>query len=175
MEDKMHFKYCPHCGTRLEDKEIGDEGLVPWCSACKMPLFDMFSSCIIALVVNEKEEAALLKQGYISNQYYNLVSGYMKPGETAELTAEREIFEETGIQIDSLEFAGTYWFAKKDMLMIGFLARAKRKEFVLSKEVDAAKWVPVEKAIHMVHPKGSVSYALLEKYMSAGRTDGSKR
>ena len=99
----------------------------------------------------------------------------MKPGETAELTAEREIFEETGIQIDSLEFAGTYWFAKKDMLMIGFLARAKRKEFVLSKEVDAAKWVPVEKAIHMVHPKGSVSYALLEKYMSAGRTDGSKR
>lgn len=164
----MHFKYCPHCGTQLEDKEIGDEGLVPWCSTCRMPLFDMFSSCIIALVVNEKGEAALLRQGYISNQYYNLVSGYMKPGETAELTAEREILEEIGIQVTSLEFAGTYWFAKKDMLMIGFLARAGRKEFVLSDEVDAAEWVPVEQALHMVHPKGSVSYALLEKYLERG-------
>lgn len=161
----MNFQYCPKCGARLRDKEIGDEGLVPYCDLCKTPWFDMFSTCIIALVVNEKEEAALLRQGYISNQYYNLVSGYMKPGETAEITAQREILEEIGIQVSSLEFAGTYWFGKKDMLMIGFLAKAERRDFILSGEVETAEWIPVEKAIHMVHPKGSVSYALVEKYL----------
>lgn len=168
----MHFQYCPNCGARLKEKEIGDEGLVPYCDLCKTPWFDMFSTCIIALVVNENGEAALLRQGYISSQYYNLVSGYMKPGETAEITAQREIYEEIGIQVSSLEFAGTYWYGKKDMLMIGFLAKANRGDFVLSGEVEAAEWVAAEDAIRMVHPKGSVSYALLEKYLekkSGGR------
>lgn len=168
----MHFQYCPNCGARLKEKEIGDEGLVPYCDLCKTPWFDMFSTCIIALVVNENGEAALLRQGYISSQYYNLVSGYMKPGETAEITAQREIYEEIGIQVSSLEFAGTYWYGKKDMLMIGFLAKANRRDFVLSGEVEAAEWVAAEDAIRMVHPKGSVSYALLEKYLekkSGGR------
>lgn len=168
----MHFQYCPNCGARLKEKEIGDEGLVPYCDLCKMPWFDMFSTCIIALVVNENGEAALLRQGYISSRYYNLVSGYMKPGETAEITAQREIYEEIGIQVSSLEFAGTYWYGKKDMLMIGFLAKANRRDFVLSGEVEAAEWVAAEDAIRMVHPKGSVSYALLEKYLekkSGGR------
>ena len=30
----------------------------------------MFSSCIIALVANEKQEVALLRQNYISTDYY---------------------------------------------------------------------------------------------------------
>lgn len=161
----MRFVYCPDCGSKLTGREIGDEGLVPFCEKCNKPLFDMFSTCIIALVINENGEAALLRQGYISNQYYNLVSGYMKPGETAELTAAREIEEEIGVKINSLEFAGTYWFGKKDMLMIGFIAKAKKTDLVLSEEVDQAEWIPAEKAIALVHPKGSVSYALLEKYL----------
>ncbi len=161
----MRFKFCPHCGSELIDKEIGDEGMVPFCENCDKPWFDTFSTCIIALVINEYEEAALLRQDYISAKYYNLVSGYMKPNETAELTAEREISEELGLNVDSLTLTGTYWFDKKDMLMIGFTAKAKKSEFKLSDEVNSARWVNVRDAIGMVHPKGSVSYALLEKYI----------
>lgn len=163
----MRFTYCPHCGCKLTEKEIGDEGMIPFCESCNIPLFDMFSSCIIALAVNEKNEAALLEQRYMSTQYYNLISGYMKPGETAEEAARREIFEEIGIKADNLEFAGTYWFSKKDMLMIGFTASVKKKKMKLSKEVDSAVWADVSKAINMVHPKGSVSYALLDRYIKS--------
>ena len=51
----MRFTYCPDCGTKLIQKEVGDEGFMPYCDNCKKPLFDMFSSCIIALVANEKQ------------------------------------------------------------------------------------------------------------------------
>lgn len=166
----MKFIYCPHCGNKLIEKEIGDEGLVPYCENCRLPLFDMFSTCIIALVVNEYDEAILLRQNYISDHYYNLVSGYMKPGERAEETAEREIAEETGVSIESLEFAGTYWFGKKGLLMIGFFARAKKQKLNLSGEVDAAKWIPVKDAVDMVHPKGSVSHTLVEEYLRGGES-----
>lgn len=161
----MRFKYCPNCGTKLIEKEIGDEGAVPFCQSCNIPLFEMFSSSVITLVVNEYEEAVLLRQNYISNQYYNLVSGYIKPGETAELTAVREVYEEIGIHLIEVDFAGTYWFEKKNMLMIGFIAKTKKTEFRLSGEVDNAAWIPVEEALKRVHPKGSVSYALLKKYL----------
>lgn len=160
----MRFQYCPDCGTQLVERPIGDEGLVPWCEKCGKPLFDMFSTCVIVLVVNEEEEALLLRQAYISSQYHNLVSGYMKPGETAEFCAVREVEEETGVKVDSLEFLGTWWFARKEMLMIGFAARAEKQPPVLSGEVDGARWVDIQAAQEMVHPKGSVSYALIEEY-----------
>ena len=165
----MKFKFCPYCGAKSVKREIGDEGLIPYCEKCDKPLFDMFSSCIIVLVVNSDEQAALLKQNYISDKYFNLVSGYMKPGESAEETAIREVEEELGIKLKSLDLIKTYWFGKKDMLMIGFIGKCDTGNFKLSDEVDSAKWVSVEKAIEMVHPKGSVSYALLEEYLKRNK------
>ncbi|MDE7361651.1 MAG: NUDIX domain-containing protein [Oscillospiraceae bacterium] len=161
----MRFKYCPECGEKLIMKPIGDEGDVPFCSRCDRLWFDMFPSAVIVLVVNEYGEVALLRQDYMSTEHRVLVSGYVKPGETAEETARREVAEEIGIELTENRLVGTYWFAKKGMMMIGFIARAKKAEFTLSGEVDSAEWVLAEEAINMVHGKGSVSYALLEEYL----------
>lgn len=161
----MRFKFCPDCGEKLTTKSFGDEVDVPFCKKCDKAWFEMFSNAVIVLVVNEYGEAALLRQNYISERYYNLVSGYMKPGETAENTARREVSEEIGIELTDLRLVRTFWFAKKDLLMIGFIGRANKAEFTLSKEVDGAEWIPAEEAIKLVHPKGSVSYALLDEYL----------
>lgn len=161
----MCFHYCPDCGSKLELRQIGDEGDTPWCPQCQRPLFDQFSTCIIALVVNDREEAAILRQGYISQQYGNLVSGYMVPGETAEECASREIEEELGLRVTGLELVRTWWMEKKGLLMIGFFARTAGSELNLSGEVDAARWVPVEEALGQVHPEGSISHALVAAYL----------
>ena len=69
----MRFTYCPDCGRKLVLKDIGDEGMIPWCDNCRHPWFDMFPTCVMTLVVNEYDEAILLKQGYISKKYRNQV------------------------------------------------------------------------------------------------------
>ncbi|MGI5962965.1 MAG: NAD(+) diphosphatase [Lawsonibacter sp.] len=161
----MNFQFCPHCGTKATLKEIGDEGLVAWCDCCKLPLFPMFSTCIIALAVDELGEVALLRQGYISSQYHVLVSGYMKPGESAEECASREIREELGLDVSQLVITGTYWFEKKDMLMIGFLARVHKDSFHLSGEVDQAVWVKPEQALTLLHPAPAISYQIAQYYL----------
>ena len=66
----MRFTYCPHCGTKLIRKEIGDEGMIPYCENCSVPLWDMFTTSIIAAVVNEYDEVALLQQSYVSSSKY---------------------------------------------------------------------------------------------------------
>lgn len=165
----MRFHYCPDCGSKLELRLIGDEGDTPWCPQCQRPLFDQFSTCIIALVVNDREEAAILRQGYISQQYGNLVSGYMTPGETAEECARREIGEELGLRVTELELVKTWWMEKKELLMIGFFARVADTEMRLSGEVDAASWVPAREALGQVHPEGSISHALVAAYLERAK------
>ena len=77
----MRFTFCPHCGKKLIGKEIGDEGVIPYCEACNIPLWDMFTTSIIAAVVNEYDEVALLRQNYVSTTKYVCVAGIMKIGE----------------------------------------------------------------------------------------------
>lgn len=163
----MIFKYCPECGAALIGRELGDEGLVPWCEHCNKPWFSMFASAIIALVYNERNEVLLLRQSYISNVYANLVSGYIKPGESAEETAIREILEETGQVVEELRPVQTNWFAKKDMMMLGFFARVKERPLQLSSEVDSAQWVAAADAPGLVHPfPTSTSRILAERFLT---------
>lgn len=157
----MRFKHCPDCGHPLSSRDLGDEKDVPWCDSCGKPWFEIFPSAVIALVHDHDDNVLLLRQGYISTQFCNLVSGYIKPGETAEDTARREIFEETGQAVEELDLVCTNWFAKKEMMMIGFFARVTPSPLRLSSEVDEAFWIPAESAIKLVHPYPTSTSRLL--------------
>ena len=139
-----------------------DEYLNGYCTKCDMPLWDTFTTSIIAAVVNEKNEIALLKQNYVSETKYVLVAGIMKISESAEETAIREIKEEIGQKVNSLEFIKTYPYDKKEMLMIGFKANVTKAELNLSKEVDAAEWVELNKALALLR-EGSIGWQLVKE------------
>lgn len=157
----MKFKYCPHCGTEAVQKEIGDEGKIPYCNQCKVPLWDMFTTCIICAVVNEQREVALLRQNYVSATKYVCVAGVMKLGESAEETARREVEEEIGQKVESLEYIQSYPYDKKEMLMLGYKATVKKHELKLSGEVDSAEWVKFEDALEKLR-EGSIAWQLVK-------------
>lgn len=161
----MRFTYCPHCGTKLVLKEIGDEGLIPFCEQCSIPLWDSFTTCIICAVTNEKREVALLRQGYVSAASYVCVAGVMKPGEAAEEAAVREVGEELGLSVVKLTYIKSYPYDKKEMLMLGYHAEVKKEEFSLSGEVDAAEWVPFEGALEKLR-EGSIAWQLVKTVIS---------
>lgn len=155
----MKFTHCPHCGTKAIPKEIGDEGLIPYCETCKIPLFPMFSTCVLSVVVNELHEVALIQQSYGTPRFVG-IAGYMKCGETAEESAKREIIEEIGLVPESITFLESHWYNGKDMLMLGFLAYVKKTDFRLSGEVAQAKWFSFEDAVRTVR-EGSIIQKLI--------------
>ena len=157
----MHFTYCPHCGRKLISKEIGDDGKIPYCGNCKIPLWDMFTTSIIAAVVNEYKEVALLRQNYVSTTKYVCVAGIMKIGESAEETVIREVKEEIGQNVESLKFIRSYPYEKKEMLMLGYRAAVKKQDFELSAEVDYAEWVKYENALEILR-EGSIAWQLVK-------------
>lgn len=161
----MHFTYCPHCGYKLIGKEIGDEGIIPFCEKCSIPLWDMFTTSIITAVVNEYNEVALIRQNYVSAAKYVCVAGIMKIGESAEDTVIREVKEEIGQEVETLEYISSYPYEKKEMLMLGYKAAVKKKDFKLSCEVDLAEWVKYENALSMLR-EGSIAWKLVNEVIN---------
>ena len=157
----MRFTYCPHCGSKLGKKEIGDEGMIPFCENCNIPLWDMFTTSIIAAVVNEYDEVALLRQSYVSSANYVCVAGIMKIGESAEETVIREVKEEIGQDVESLQFISSYPYEKREMLMLGYKASVKKQEFKLSGEVETVEWVKFDKALSMLR-EGGIAWQLVK-------------
>ena len=160
----MDFTFCPQCGEKLFPKVCGDEGETPYCNSCNRPFFPFSYPCVICLCIDgDSSEIALIKQGYVSENYVN-VAGYVKRGEIPENTAVREVKEEIGLDVVSVSYAGSWYHAKSDNLMLGFVCKVKRGELILSPEVDEACWFPVEKAREILR-RDSIGMSLLEKYL----------
>lgn len=157
----MKFDYCPFCGTKAVEREIGDEGLMPYCEHCQRPLFELFPVCVLCVVKNELGEIALIRQSYVNPGTFVGVAGYIKSGESAEQAAAREVKEELGIAPDKVTFVKSYPYAKKDMLMLGFLAGVRKTDFHISGEVDRAEWFSFENAVKAVR-EGSIIQQLIK-------------
>lgn len=167
----MRFQYCPECGTKAQNRPIGDEGMIPFCVQCQRPLFDYFSTCVLSVVRNPKGELALIRQSYgESNRlaHYVGVAGYMKCGETAEEAAIREISEEIGLTPASVRYIMSVWHEKRDQLMLCFCADlAEDAEFCCSGEVAEAKWFSPEEAQQAVR-QGSIIHRLVAAVIAEG-------
>ncbi len=151
----MRHTFCPDCGQRLTARPIGDEGLVPWCEGCNRPWFDSFSTCIIAAVINGDGEVLLQREARRPEREV-LVAGYIKPGESAEDAARREIAEETGLTATALQYVASYSHMDGNMLMLGYAARAEGAACPASDEVVSSRWCSPEEAIASLR-EGSIA------------------
>lgn len=153
----MKFIYCPLCGNMLNEKVIGDEGMTKYCLPCDQPFFENVPSVVIALVLNERNQVLLLKSNYISHTHWTLVAGYLKNGETLEAAVAREVFEETNQHVESLEYVTSYYFHSPELIMPGFIARVKTREFGKSSEVDDIMWCNIEDVNKYINRENNMS------------------
>jgi ADP-ribose pyrophosphatase YjhB (NUDIX family) len=95
------MKYCPECGTRLEERWISTEArerLV--CVACDAIRYEN-PRILVALMLTCGERLLLCRRAHQpSLGTWTPPSGFMERGETLERAAARETFEEAGVQVD---------------------------------------------------------------------------
>lgn len=160
----MQFDFCPRCGTVLVPKSIGDEGLVPCCPQCNRPWFPLSYACVICLVMNEHcDRVLLIRQPESGSRFIN-VAGYVKPGETIEQTAAREVYEEVGLVSVRLQYVKSYFYSKRDQLMFGFMVQVAEETLRLSCELCDAQWFSVEDAMLALR-ESSIALQLLQDFL----------
>lgn len=142
----MIQKHCFECGTALIEKELEEEGIVPYCPKCQQYRFPMYNVAVSMIVVDEETGKILLIQQY-GKPSYILVAGYVNRGEAEEHAVVREVREETGLEVEHLRFNRTKFFVAvqhADVQLYRF--RQNRK---------GAAYQPRSGPLQVVHPAGS--------------------
>ena len=93
------------------------------------------------LLLNDKDELLLIQvddpkttslDGVSRGLFWCLVGGGIKPGETVQEAALREIYEGTGIQKEDIELGPVVWYGIFDFVRVGIPTRMK-EQFIVAK------------------------------------------
>lgn len=143
------MKYCFKCGTKLIDKELENEGIIPFCTNCNEYRFPIFNSAISTVIFNKTKDKILLIQQY-GRKANILVAGYINKGENAKEALLREVQEEVGLKVNNYIYNDNVYFEKTNTLIHNYTSFVESEEFTLTKEVDYAKWYSIEEAIREI-------------------------
>jgi NAD+ diphosphatase len=96
------LKFCPKCGS---SELIPNADLSLKCSDCGFHFYVNAAAAVAALVVNE-EGKLLLTRRAVDPDYgkLDLPGGFIDPGESAEEAVKRELWEELGMKVKSVEY-----------------------------------------------------------------------
>lgn len=141
------MKYCMECGTRLVDKFLKNEGMIPYCETCGEYRFPVFSTAVSMEVLSPDRERILLIKQYGRDKYI-LVAGYVNKGENAEDTVVREVKEEIGLDVVEVHFNKSEYFAPSNTLMLNFSCVVADDSLVhvSEEEIDSCRWFTREEA-----------------------------
>ena len=85
----------------------------------------------IIVAVTYEDKILLGRQSRWAENRYSVVAGFVEIGETIEHAVAREVFEETGIEVDNITYFGSQPWPFPNSIMIGFQATAKSPDITL--------------------------------------------
>jgi NAD+ diphosphatase len=167
---RRRHRFCGTCGAKTLPAKSGH---VLVCSnpGCRHEQFPRIDPAIIVLV-SDGERALLGRQAAWPVGRYSTIAGFVEPGESLEDAVAREVFEETGIEVDRIEYHSSQPWPFPASLMLGFNAHAVTTEVHLrDQELEDARWftrAAVTSNGTLLPPRPSISFRLIEDWFDAG-------
>lgn len=174
---RRRHRFCGLCGTKTLSAKSGH---VLVCSdpSCRNEQFPRIDPAIIVLV-SDGERALLGRQASWPVGRYSTIAGFVEPGESLEDAVAREVLEETGIDVDQIEYHSSQPWPFPASLMLGFTAHALTTEVRLrDEELEDARWftrADIKANGTLLPPRQSISFRLIEHWFDAGEEYGRLR
>jgi NAD+ diphosphatase len=167
---RRRHRFCGTCGTKTLPAK-GGHVLVCTNPACRHEQFPRLDPAIIVLV-SDGDRALLGRQASWPIGRYSTVAGFVEPGESLEDAVAREVLEETGVEVDKIEYYSSQPWPFPASLMLGFTAHAVTREVHLrDQELEDARWFTrdeVAAGVPLLPPSQSISFSLIEQWFDAG-------
>jgi NAD+ diphosphatase len=167
---RRRHRFCGSCGAGTVAAKSGHV-LVCTNPACRHEQFPRLDPAIIVLV-SEGERALLGRQASWPAGRYSTIAGFVEPGESLEDAVAREVLEETGVQVDHIDYHSSQPWPFPASLMLGFTAHAVTHAVHLQDdELEDARWftrTEVAAGVPLLPPRQSISYRLIEHWFDAG-------
>jgi NAD+ diphosphatase len=166
--------FCSMCGHPTNSTEAG---YIRMCSNldCKHLHFPRTDPAIIVRVTYDNK-CLLGRQTWWPKGRYSNIAGFVEPGESLETAVVREVWEETGIRLDTVNYHSSQPWPFPRSLMLGFTAVAS--SVVIKRndgELEDACWFTREQIFNgLVEGKismpsaYSISFHLIEDWFNEG-------
>jgi len=129
--------HCARCGARTDIIRGGWSRRCPDCEAEHFPRVDP----VVMMLVEHGDTVLLGRQPHYPPRRYSALAGFLEVGETIEDAVRRELREESGIEVDEIEYVTSQPWPFPSSLMIGCTARALSTELTIdTKELEDARW-----------------------------------
>lgn len=156
-------RFCSVCGAPMKrHTDISKR-----CSNCGKEVWPQLATAIIVLI--RKDDSILLVHPHnIRGDYYGLVAGFVETGETLEECVEREVREETGIEVTNIRYYGSQPWPYPCGMMVGFFADYAGGDLVLQRsEIASGGWFQ-KNNMPAIPGKMSMARMLIDEWLSNG-------
>jgi NAD+ diphosphatase len=162
--DRTH-QYCGQCGTLTET--LAQER-ARRCPSCGLTSYPRLSPAIIIAIVRRDEhgERILLARNHrFPPGRYSVVAGFVEPGESLEVCAQREVLEEVGLHIKNVRYFASQPWPFPNSLMIGFTAEYEGGEIRLEEsELADAQWFTADN-LPSLPPRMTIARKLIDWFV----------
>jgi NAD+ diphosphatase len=165
LEWDRNERFCNRCGTATRPK-TGERAKE--CPLCGHVSFPRISPAVIVLV-ERGNHVLLARAARFPGDMYSVLAGFVEPGETLESVVEREIREETGIEVQDIRYFGSQPWPFPDSLMVAFTAQYRAGEIqVDGREILDARWFRFDQ-LPNIPTKLSISRSLIDWFVDKHR------
>ena len=162
-------RFCGACGAPTR---VVDAGHARRCTACALDLFPRTDPAVIVLVT-KGERCILGRAGRFPAGMYSTLAGFVEPGESLEIGLAREVFEEVGVELESMAYRSSQPWPFPQSLMLGFRAVARTEELEVElDELEDARWFervdlldPQRRPVQLPAPD-SIARFLIEEWLA---------
>lgn len=163
LEWQARHNYCPRTGaptqaTKGGHELVNDQG---------QRLFPRVDPAIIVLV--HREDRCLLgRQANWPAGHFSTIAGFVEPGESLEDAVVREVWEETNVEIDRVDYFSSQPWPFPSSLMLGFHATARSTSIQCNdQELAEARWFHHSELTQeepKLPPPASISFHLIASW-----------
>jgi NAD+ diphosphatase len=169
--------HCPQCGTPTVPHPAGHLTTCPNDGTEHFPRLD---PAVIMLVIDPDDRLLLARNAGWPPGRMSVLAGFVEAGESCEHAVAREVFEESGIVVEQVEYLGSQPWPMPRSLMLGFRAVAAGEQEIAidSEEIGEARWftrpeliAAIEARQLAIAPTSSIARRLIEYWYGAGLPD----
>jgi NAD+ diphosphatase len=158
-------RFCGECGGATV-ASVDPARRAKRCPGCGHEWFPRVSPCVITLVYDGAGRVLLTRQASWPAGRYDLVAGFVEPGETLEDCVRREAYEETGVTLADVAYAGSQPWPFPHQLMVGFTARhVSGDPAPRDGELEDARWFAPD-ALPVLPPRFSIARRMLDAFFA---------
>jgi len=161
--------HCPRCGAPTH---VVQAGYARRCAADGTEHYPRTDPAVIMTVVDDDDRLLLGRQASWPAGRYSTLAGFVEPGEPLEAAVRREVLEEVGIVVDTVEYRGSQPWPFPASIMLGFQAHASSREITVDGvEIEQARWFSRDELTAamvagevLLPPRVSIARALIQEW-----------